>query len=42
MPVPEVVTLIEPDVPEPEPAAVPEQETDADVAPLVFQLKVEP
>lgn len=42
VPVPEVDTAIEPDVPEPVPVARPEQDTDAELAPEVVQLKVEP
>lgn len=41
VPVPEVETVIDPEVPEPEPEAGAAQDTDAEVAPLVFQLKVE-
>lgn len=39
-PVPTARTLIEPLVPVPEPDAVPEQDTDAEDAPLVFQVNV--
>lgn len=35
-----MVTVIEPLVPEPDPTALPEQATDAEVASEVFQLKV--
>ena len=42
VPVPDVDTAIEPDVPEPDPLAVPEHDTDAEVAFEVVQLKVEP